>query len=63
MDSSGDYGVVVKIREGFSVENHGTIYVWQMNRTNYGADNCEHYVHYGWEKILTIVESVFSQKD
>jgi hypothetical protein len=56
VDHYGDKGVVVKIIPGISDEEHGTIYVWQMDRTEYGADNCEHYVEFGWEKHLTVIE-------
>ena len=54
-DCDGHKGVVVKIIPGIDNENHGTIFVWQQDRLEYGADNCEHYVHYGWEKSLRIV--------
>ncbi len=49
-------GVVVKIVKGFDNDNHGTVFVWQMNRFEYGADNCEHYVEFGWERSLRILE-------
>jgi len=47
-------GIVVKIEPGIDVEDHGFIYVWQSARTEYGADNCEHYVHFGWKSFLRI---------
>jgi hypothetical protein len=49
VDLWGAKGVVVKIVEGHDIEDHGTIYVWQMDRTEYGALNCEHYPHYNTE--------------
>jgi hypothetical protein len=56
VDFQGNRGVVVKIDiwDNPSIENHGTIFVWQCDRTEYGADNCEHYPHFGWEKLLFI---------
>ena len=54
IDLWNDEGIVVKIIPGFDNENHGTIYVWQMNKLNYGADNCEHYPHFEWFKTLKI---------
>jgi hypothetical protein len=54
-DCFGDEGIVVKIKEGWNDEDHGTVTVWQMNRLDYGADNCEHYPHFGWPGILTVV--------
>ena len=56
IDIYGDRGIVVKIVHGHSVEEHGTIAVWQMDRTEYGADNCEHYPYFGWEKVLRILK-------
>ena len=49
-------GVVVKIVKGTDQENHGTIFAWQMDETEYGADNCEHYTEFGWQNHLEIVE-------
>jgi hypothetical protein len=56
IDTQGNRGVVVKIVPGFDTENHGTVYVWQMDRMDYGSDNCEHYCEFGWEKSLKIIE-------
>ncbi len=56
VDSYGDRGVVVKIEKGFNNEDHGTVYVWQTDRMDYGADNCEHYPEFEWWKCLTILE-------
>lgn len=40
-------GIVVKIELGVNKEDHGTIYVWQLNRINYGGgDNCETYAEF-----------------
>jgi len=47
-------GIVVKIEPGIDVEDHGFIYVWQSARTEYSADNCEHYVHFGWKSFLRV---------
>ena len=53
IDIDKNRGIVVKIEPGTDIENHGTIYVWQLDRT-YGSDNCEHYVHFGWQENLRI---------
>jgi hypothetical protein len=53
---NGHKGIVVKIEIGYDIQNHGAIYVWQMNRYEYGADNCEHYAHLNWEKHLKIID-------
>lgn len=55
-DPWGDIGIVVKIEPGTDNENHGTIYVWQENRMDYGADNCEHYAEINWHRNLRILE-------
>jgi hypothetical protein len=49
-------GIVVKIIHGIDVEDHGTVYVWQSERTEYGGDNCEHYVEFGWQKCLRVID-------
>lgn len=51
-------GVVVKIVPGHDIEDHGTIFVWQSERDDYGADNCEHYVHFGWKSSLRIIDDI-----
>jgi hypothetical protein len=56
VDNFGDEGIVVKITPGSSREEHGTVYVWQLNRTEYGADNCEHYPEFEWWNVLKILE-------
>jgi hypothetical protein len=56
IDLDGNRGVVVKIKEGYDIEDHGTIWVWQEDRLEYGADNCEHYCFFGWEKTLKILK-------
>lgn len=53
-------GIVVRVEIGKSVEDHGAVWVWQMNRENYGIDNCEHYVEFGWEKSLKLIRGVNS---
>jgi hypothetical protein len=56
VDQYGNHGIVVRINIGTDIENHGTIAVWQMDRYEYGADNCEHYPQFEWYKDLTIIE-------
>ncbi len=55
----GHKGVIVKVvlpenGEG-SDEDHGTIYVWQEDKFNYGGDNCEHYCLNNWTDFLRIM--------
>lgn len=59
IDGLGGHGVVVKIviPDNPSIENHGTVYVWQDSCVNYGGDNCEHYSWLNWKRYLRIVES------
>lgn len=58
IDRFGDKGIVVKIEkpEEPTIEDHGTIYVWQSEQVNYGGDNCQHYSFLGWEKMLRILD-------
>lgn len=58
IDSYGNKGVVVEVRipDRPSVVNHGTITVWQSERTSYGLDNCEHYCWFGWTDKIRILE-------
>ena len=60
-DLDGYKGVVVEIDtwndEPLSIENHGTISVWQIDRMNYDADNCEHYPYYNWHNLFKIVDA------
>lgn len=56
VDIFGDEGIVVKIIPGINDEDHGTIFVWQMNKLEYGADNCEHYPQFEWFKTLKVVK-------
>ena len=51
IDLYGDKGVVVKI-EPATLDYHGTIFVWQSERTNHGNDNCEHYPFTNWKALL-----------
>jgi hypothetical protein len=51
----GWIGVVVKIVPS-TEDFHGTIYVWQEERMEYGADNCEHFCHNNWKTHLRILE-------
>jgi hypothetical protein len=53
-------GIVVKIimpdySDQIDIEDHGTIYVWQSERTKYGDDNCEHYTYSNWDEWLRIL--------
>ena len=56
VDMFSNKGVVVKIMPGVDIEDHGAIYVWQSERKEYGADNCEHYVEFGWKEHLRVIE-------
>lgn len=62
VDIFGHEGIVVDIDlmgctpDELSNENHGSITVWQSQRTEYGADNCEHYSYLGWESLITVLE-------
>jgi len=56
IDAEKNRGIVVKIIPGVSAEEHGTIYVWQSERMEYGSDNCEHYVEFGWKPWLRVIE-------
>ena len=56
---SGWIGVVVKIpphNPENPIVEHGIIYVWQEERYEYGADNCEHYAECNWRRHLRILE-------
>ena len=56
VDLYGSKGVVVRIDipNNPCFENHGTVYVWQSEKTEYGSDNCEHYTFIDWKKLLRI---------
>ncbi len=56
IDWWGETGIVVKIIPGVDTEDHGTVYVWRDSEMYYGADNCEHYVEFGWQRNLRILE-------
>jgi hypothetical protein len=56
VDLDGHEGIVVKIIPGYDDEEHGTIFVWQLNRVEYGVDNCEHYPAFNCRRCLRIVE-------
>lgn len=56
MDLNKNLGVVVKIDPPQEEGDHGTVYVWQLEKINYGADNCEHYAFTQWSSILRILE-------
>lgn len=60
-DIYGDEGIVVKIKKGSDSNEHGTIAVWLMSKTEYGADNCEHYPEFEWWKTLTILSKTNSE--
>ena len=55
-DVDGHRGVVVDVQipEDPSIEDHGTVAVWQSERFEYGADNCEHYCWINWKEFLRI---------
>ena len=57
-DAWGNLGIVVKIEipDEPSIENHGTVFVWQSERTEYGSDNCEHYCYTNWKEFLRIID-------
>lgn len=55
VDRYRNEGIVVKI-EPSSDEQHGTIYSWQINKFNYGSDNCEHYSFECWKRELRIID-------
>ena len=46
----GDEGIIVEINKGINNEDHGTVAVWRLNETEYGANNCEHYAEFELEK-------------
>jgi hypothetical protein len=59
-DIWGHEGVVVEVVKWpgeLTFSNHGGIAVWQSERTDYGADNCEHYPYFEWDKVLTILDT------
>lgn len=56
-------GIVVKIIPGTDDADHGTVYVWLRETMDYGADNCEHYPAFGWEKHLTILEDPYVSRE
>lgn len=44
-----------EIQDDFDLEvDHGTVYVWQSERTQYGDDNCEHYSYLNWSENLRL---------
>jgi hypothetical protein len=56
-DVNGNMGVVVKIVPPSNDDNHGTVYVWQSELTEYGSDNCEHYTYINWKEHLRVLKS------
>jgi hypothetical protein len=58
IDSRGYRGVVVQLEPptNETVEDHGTIYVWQIDRVGYGDDNCEHYTYSYWQRNLRVID-------
>ena len=54
VDVYGFKGVVVKVNMNDEVD--GTIYVWQEDRLEYGADNCEHYCLNNWKSFLRVLD-------
>ncbi|WNA16123.1 hypothetical protein XaC1_485 [Xanthomonas phage XaC1] len=55
INDKGNCGVVVKICKPESTDDHGTIYVWQEDLTDYGSDNCEHYCYTNWQSFLRLI--------
>lgn len=55
-DVWGATGVVVQIVEGRNADEHGSIAVWLSNKFNHGDTNCEHYPHFGWKRVLRVLE-------
>ena len=55
IDIDKNLGIVVKIIIGTDIDDHGTIYVWQLERVEYGSDNCEHYAEINWRENLRIL--------
>lgn len=57
IDADGHKGIVVKIEPGGDTgEDHGSVYVWQAERTGYGDDNCEHYAFTTWKQHLRMID-------
>jgi hypothetical protein len=54
VDMEKNKGVVVKIIPA-KPDFHGTIFVWQSERQEYGGDNCEHYAASNWREWLRII--------
>lgn len=52
IDLDGHKGIVVDVKPGTDNDAHGTVAVWQLDRDEYGADNCEHYPEFGWRNSL-----------
>lgn len=50
-------GVIVRVVEPEG-EHHGTIFVWQEHRLDYGADNCEHYAYYDDEQLGSVLKEL-----
>ena len=61
VDNDGNEGIVVKINKGYDQDDHGTIVVWQLNRDEYGADNCEHYPEFNWQDSLIVINEKVSK--
>lgn len=59
VDLDRNKGVVVDVQipDDPTIEDHGSVTVWQSERTNYGADNCEHYTWINWRRHLRILEA------
>jgi hypothetical protein len=57
-DVNGDRGVVVKVIEPDSTTD-GVVYVWQMDKKEYGGDNCEHYNFNFWKSMLRIIDDPY----
>jgi hypothetical protein len=58
VDRDRNKGVVAKIDvpENPSVEDHGTITVWQLGKFEPEADNFVHYAWFNWKSNLRILD-------
>lgn len=51
-------GIVVELipAKVLSESDEGLITVWQKDRVDYGADNCEHYHFLHWSDFLKVIK-------
>jgi preprotein translocase subunit YajC len=59
-DIGGIEGVILSIKKGSSVENHGTIEVRitkiPKQQKYVSVGDIEHYVHYDWQNYIRVIE-------